>query len=79
MDGNVLTFMEAVVLPIFIVVVLPVMIVLIVQIFKNRNLSHKTEIIGLVAEVQESLRRFLSGLCDGIRGSGKSRKTAETV
>ena len=42
--------MEDVVLPIFVVVVLPVMIVLIVQIFKNRNLGRKTEIIRLAIE-----------------------------
>lgn len=47
MDGNVLNFMRDVILPIFIIVVLPVMIVLIVQIFKNRNLRSKTEIIRL--------------------------------
>ena len=45
MDLNVLSFMNDVVLPIFIVVFLPVVIVLIVQIFRNRNLARKTDVI----------------------------------
>ena len=50
MDLNVLSFMNDVVLPIFIVVFLPVVIVLIVQIFRNRNLARKTDVIKLAIE-----------------------------
>lgn len=50
MDLNVLEFMKDVVLPIFIVVILPVAIVLIVQIFRNKNLARKTDIVRLAIE-----------------------------
>lgn len=64
--------MEDVVLPIFVVVVLPVMIVLIVQIFKNRNLSHKTEIIRLAIEKGAGIDA--DRMMEALESSGKRKK-----
>ena len=72
MDLNVLSFMNDVVLPIFIVVFLPVVIVLIVQIFRNRNLARKTDVIKLAIEKGANLD--VNKMMEALESTGKRRK-----
>ncbi len=72
MDLNVLSFMNDVVLPIFIVVFLPVVIVLIVQIFRNRNLARKTDVIKLAIEKGANLD--VNKMMAALESTGKRRK-----
>ena len=72
MDLNVLSFMNDVVLPIFIVVFLPVVIVLIVQIFRNRNLARKTDVIKLTIEKGANLD--VNKMMEALESTGKRRK-----
>lgn len=72
MDLNVLSFMNDVVLPIFIVVFLPVVIVLIVQIFRNRNLARKTDVIKLAIEKGANLD--VNKMMETLESTGKRRK-----
>ena len=69
---NVLSFMNDVVLPIFIVVFLPVVIVLIVQIFRNRNLARKTDVIKLAIEKGANLD--VNKMMEALESTGKRRK-----
>lgn len=72
MDLNVLSFMNDVVLPIFIVVFLPVVIVLIVQIFRNRNLARKTDVVKLAIEKGGNLD--VNKMMEALESTGKRRK-----
>lgn len=72
MDLNVLSFMNDVVLPIFIVVFLPVVIVLIVQIFRNRNLARKTDVVKLAIEKGANLD--VNKMMEALESTGKRRK-----
>ena len=71
-----MNFMRDVILPIFIIVVLPVMIVLIVQIFKNRNLGRKTEIIRLAIEKGADIDA--DRMMEALESSGKRKKGTQT-
>lgn len=64
--------MNDVVLPIFIVVFLPVVIVLIVQIFRNRNLARKTDVIKLAIEKGANLD--VNKMMETLESTGKRRK-----
>lgn len=67
-----MSFMNDVVLPIFIVVFLPVVIVLIVQIFRNRNLARKTDVIKLAIEKGANLD--VNKMMETLESTGKRRK-----
>ena len=67
-----MSFMNDVVLPIFIVVFLPVVIVLIVQIFRNRNLARKTDVIKLAIEKGANLD--VNKMMEALESTGKRRK-----
>lgn len=64
--------MNDVVLPIFIVVLLPVAIVLIVQIFRNRNLTRKTDVVRLAIEKGANLD--VDKMMEALDSTGKRRK-----
>lgn len=64
--------MNDVVLPIFIVVFLPVVIVLIVQIFRNRNLARKTDVVKLAIEKGANLD--VNKMMEALESTGKRRK-----
>lgn len=66
-----MSFMNGVVLPIFFVVFLLV-VILIVQIFRNRNLARKTDVVKLAIEKGANLD--VNKMMEALESTGKRRK-----